>query len=152
MFRWQHLHSLECCCSGQNLNNGKAWPYIKKNGTALTTNWECLQFIYLILYAFNNFHCAILSLSYFVAVYECWYLFCYFKPFYGGKLHRVSAEVKNGNSGDITCKIQGEWNGNMDFTFTNVCMQITSGKKDTCLYSTLFLKKLVCCMLFLCLA
>ncbi|ESO97687.1 hypothetical protein LOTGIDRAFT_152778, partial [Lottia gigantea] len=41
------------------------------------------------------------------------------KPFYGGKLHRVSAEVKNGNTGDIVCKVQGEWNANLDFNYAN---------------------------------
>ncbi|WAR03629.1 OSB11-like protein [Mya arenaria] len=41
------------------------------------------------------------------------------KPFYGGRLHRVSAEVKNGNTGNITCKVQGEWNSSFEFTYTN---------------------------------
>ncbi|XP_061178111.1 oxysterol-binding protein-related protein 11-like isoform X2 [Saccostrea echinata] len=38
------------------------------------------------------------------------------KPFYGGKLHRVSAEVKD-NSGEIICRIQGEWNSQLEFTY-----------------------------------
>jgi len=42
------------------------------------------------------------------------------QPFYGGKLHRVSAEVKNGNTGNITCKVQGEWNSSFEFTYANV--------------------------------
>ncbi|KAK3101850.1 hypothetical protein FSP39_006794 [Pinctada imbricata] len=41
------------------------------------------------------------------------------KPFYGGKLHRISTEIKNGNTGEITCKVQGEWNNTMEFSFTN---------------------------------
>ncbi len=41
------------------------------------------------------------------------------KPFYGGKLHRVSSEIKN-PAGEIFCKAHGEWNGKMEFTFTNV--------------------------------
>jgi len=43
-----------------------------------------------------------------------------FQPFYGGKLHRVTAEVKNSNTGNITCKVQGEWNSNFEFQWTNV--------------------------------
>lgn len=45
--------------------------------------------------------------------------FC-FQPFYGGKLHRVTAEVKNGATGNIVCKVQGEWNGALEFTYANV--------------------------------
>ncbi|XP_053385118.1 oxysterol-binding protein-related protein 11-like isoform X3 [Mercenaria mercenaria] len=41
------------------------------------------------------------------------------KPFYGGKLHRVTAEVKNGNTGSICCKVQGEWNSHFEFTYAN---------------------------------
>ncbi|KAL4224720.1 Oxysterol-binding protein-related protein 10 [Mactra antiquata] len=41
------------------------------------------------------------------------------KPFYGGKLHRVSSEVKNGNTGNVICKIQGEWNSSYEFTYAN---------------------------------
>ena len=43
-----------------------------------------------------------------------------FQPFYGGKLHRVSAEVKNGATGNIVCKVQGEWNSSLEFTYANV--------------------------------
>ena len=43
-----------------------------------------------------------------------------FQPFYGGKLHRVSAEVKNGATGNIVCKVQGEWNSLLEFTYANV--------------------------------
>ncbi|XP_033118316.1 oxysterol-binding protein-related protein 10-like, partial [Anneissia japonica] len=38
------------------------------------------------------------------------------KPFYGGKVHRVTAEVKN-NSGVVVCKASGEWNGLLEFTY-----------------------------------
>ncbi|XP_041366890.1 oxysterol-binding protein-related protein 11-like [Gigantopelta aegis] len=41
------------------------------------------------------------------------------KPFYGGKVHRVSAEVKNVNSGDVICKVMGEWNSSFEFTYNN---------------------------------
>ncbi|GLH14142.1 Oxysterol-binding protein [Gryllus bimaculatus] len=38
------------------------------------------------------------------------------KPFYGGKVHQVTAEVKNDGSSNI-CKIQGEWNSHFEFTY-----------------------------------
>ncbi|RUS77935.1 hypothetical protein EGW08_014309 [Elysia chlorotica] len=41
----------------------------------------------------------------------------YTKPFYGGKLHHISAEAKNVKTGDVICKVQGEWNGTMEFTY-----------------------------------
>ncbi|XP_026088371.1 oxysterol-binding protein-related protein 10-like isoform X1 [Carassius auratus] len=40
------------------------------------------------------------------------------KPFYGGKLHRVSAEVKQISSGMVVCKAQGEWNGTLEFIYS----------------------------------
>ncbi|XP_051520570.1 oxysterol-binding protein-related protein 10-like [Myxocyprinus asiaticus] len=41
------------------------------------------------------------------------------KPFYGGKVHRVTAEVKQNSSGIIMCKAQGEWNGTLEFTYSS---------------------------------
>lgn len=41
------------------------------------------------------------------------------KPFYGGKVHRVSAEVKQNSSGTVVCKAQGEWNGTLEFTYSS---------------------------------
>uniref|UniRef100_A0A3B4X9Y8 Oxysterol-binding protein n=1 Tax=Seriola lalandi dorsalis TaxID=1841481 RepID=A0A3B4X9Y8_SERLL len=41
------------------------------------------------------------------------------KPFYGGKVHRVTAEVKHTHTGNIVCKAQGEWNGVLEFTYNN---------------------------------
>ncbi|KAL8615625.1 hypothetical protein ACOMHN_026615 [Nucella lapillus] len=41
------------------------------------------------------------------------------KPFYGGKLHRVSAEMKNYVSGASLCKVAGEWNGCYEFTYAD---------------------------------
>ncbi|XP_076340072.1 oxysterol-binding protein-related protein 11-like isoform X2 [Tachypleus tridentatus] len=38
------------------------------------------------------------------------------KPFYGGKLHRVTAEVKN-CVGDVICRVGGEWNTSLTFTY-----------------------------------
>ncbi|GAU98444.1 hypothetical protein RvY_09591 [Ramazzottius varieornatus] len=40
------------------------------------------------------------------------------KPFYGGKLHRVTAEVFSEKSKNPVCKVNGEWNSNYDFTMT----------------------------------
>ncbi|XP_077599897.1 oxysterol-binding protein-related protein 10 [Stigmatopora nigra] len=41
------------------------------------------------------------------------------KPFYGGKVHRVTAEVKHNPTNTIVCKAQGEWNGCLEFTFNS---------------------------------
>ncbi|ROL52236.1 Oxysterol-binding protein-related protein 10 [Anabarilius grahami] len=41
------------------------------------------------------------------------------KPFYAGKVHRVSAEVKQNSSGTVVCKAQGEWNGTLEFTYSS---------------------------------
>ncbi|XP_006636415.2 oxysterol-binding protein-related protein 11 [Lepisosteus oculatus] len=41
------------------------------------------------------------------------------KPFYGGKLHKVTAEVKHNPTNAVVCKVQGEWNGVLEFTYTS---------------------------------
>ncbi|XP_054847286.1 oxysterol-binding protein-related protein 10 isoform X2 [Eublepharis macularius] len=41
------------------------------------------------------------------------------KPFYGGKVHRVTAEVKHNPTNTIVCKAQGEWNGVLEFIYSN---------------------------------
>ncbi|XP_043549906.1 oxysterol-binding protein-related protein 11 isoform X1 [Chiloscyllium plagiosum] len=41
------------------------------------------------------------------------------KPFYGGKLHRVTAEVKHNATNTVVCRVQGEWNGLLEFTYNN---------------------------------
>ncbi|AWP15803.1 Oxysterol-binding protein [Scophthalmus maximus] len=41
------------------------------------------------------------------------------KPFYGGKVHRVTAEVRHDHTGNLVCKAQGEWNGILEFTYSN---------------------------------
>ncbi|XP_018419259.1 PREDICTED: oxysterol-binding protein-related protein 10 isoform X2 [Nanorana parkeri] len=41
------------------------------------------------------------------------------KPFYGGKVHRVTAEVKHMPTNAIVCKAQGEWNGTLEFTYSS---------------------------------
>uniref|UniRef100_A0A8D2BCP2 Oxysterol-binding protein n=1 Tax=Sciurus vulgaris TaxID=55149 RepID=A0A8D2BCP2_SCIVU len=41
------------------------------------------------------------------------------KPFYGGKLHRVTAEVKHNISNTVVCRVQGEWNSVLEFTYSN---------------------------------
>ncbi|XP_063957102.1 oxysterol-binding protein-related protein 11-like isoform X1 [Lytechinus pictus] len=40
------------------------------------------------------------------------------KPFYGGKVHRLTAEVKNPASQTI-CKVNGEWNGTLEFNYSS---------------------------------
>ncbi|XP_063113159.1 oxysterol-binding protein-related protein 10 isoform X2 [Cavia porcellus] len=41
------------------------------------------------------------------------------KPFYGGKVHRVTAEVKHNPTNTIVCKAHGEWNGTLEFIYSN---------------------------------
>uniref|UniRef100_A0A8C8SQE0 Oxysterol-binding protein n=1 Tax=Pelusios castaneus TaxID=367368 RepID=A0A8C8SQE0_9SAUR len=41
------------------------------------------------------------------------------KPFYGGKLHRVTGEVKQNATNTVVCKVQGEWNSVLEFTYSN---------------------------------
>ncbi|XP_069814734.1 oxysterol-binding protein-related protein 10 isoform X3 [Dendropsophus ebraccatus] len=41
------------------------------------------------------------------------------KPFYGGKVHRVTAEVKHNPTNIVVCKAQGEWNGALEFTYNS---------------------------------
>lgn len=41
------------------------------------------------------------------------------KPFYGGKVHRVTAEVKHNPTNTIVCKAHGEWNGTLEFTYSS---------------------------------
>ncbi|KAL7881985.1 hypothetical protein AOLI_G00088340 [Acnodon oligacanthus] len=41
------------------------------------------------------------------------------KPFYGGKLHRVNAEVKHNPTNSVVCRVQGEWNGVLEFSYSN---------------------------------
>ncbi|XP_022099491.1 oxysterol-binding protein-related protein 11-like [Acanthaster planci] len=38
------------------------------------------------------------------------------KPFYGGKVHRLNAEVKN-PANALICRVQGEWNGQLEFSY-----------------------------------
>ncbi|XP_036070092.1 oxysterol-binding protein-related protein 10 isoform X3 [Oryzias melastigma] len=41
------------------------------------------------------------------------------KPFYGGKLHKVTAEVKHNPTNTVVCRVQGEWNGVLEFSYTS---------------------------------
>ncbi|XP_036396327.1 oxysterol-binding protein-related protein 11 isoform X1 [Megalops cyprinoides] len=41
------------------------------------------------------------------------------KPFYGGKLHKVTAEVKHNVTNAVVCRVQGEWNGMLEFSYSN---------------------------------
>ncbi|XP_018516679.1 oxysterol-binding protein-related protein 11 [Lates calcarifer] len=41
------------------------------------------------------------------------------KPFYGGKLHKVTAEVKHNATNAVVCRVQGEWNGALEFSYTS---------------------------------
>lgn len=44
------------------------------------------------------------------------------QPFYGGKIHRVTADVKS-PQGDVVCRVSGEWNGSLEFTDANVSVK-----------------------------
>uniref|UniRef100_A0A3Q3K5L9 Oxysterol-binding protein n=1 Tax=Monopterus albus TaxID=43700 RepID=A0A3Q3K5L9_MONAL len=41
------------------------------------------------------------------------------KPFYGGKLHKVTGEVKHNPTNAVVCRVQGEWNGVLEFSYTS---------------------------------
>ncbi|XP_056157176.1 oxysterol-binding protein-related protein 11-like isoform X2 [Lampris incognitus] len=41
------------------------------------------------------------------------------KPFYGGKLHKVTAEVRHNPTNAVVCRVQGEWNGTLEFAYTS---------------------------------
>ncbi|NXY88414.1 OSB11 protein, partial [Alcedo cyanopectus] len=41
------------------------------------------------------------------------------KPFYGGKLHRVTGEVKQNVTNTVVCRVQGEWNSVLEFTYSS---------------------------------
>ncbi|XP_054984833.1 oxysterol-binding protein-related protein 11 [Sorex araneus] len=41
------------------------------------------------------------------------------KPFYGGKLHRVTGEVKHTLTNTVVCRVQGEWNSALEFTHSS---------------------------------
>lgn len=45
------------------------------------------------------------------------------KPFYGGKLHRVTAEVKNSSGATLT-RVQGEWDSVLEFSYANGVQEI----------------------------
>ncbi|XP_060117405.1 oxysterol-binding protein-related protein 11 [Heteronotia binoei] len=50
------------------------------------------------------------------------------KPFYGGKLHRVTGEVKQNSTNTVVCRVQGEWNSVLEFIYSNgemKCMDLT---------------------------
>ncbi|XP_066523035.1 oxysterol-binding protein-related protein 10 isoform X2 [Hoplias malabaricus] len=51
------------------------------------------------------------------------------KPFYGGKVHRVTAEVKQNSSGTIVCKAQGEWNGVLEFSYSSADTKVIDTNK-----------------------
>ncbi|KAG0728720.1 Oxysterol-binding protein-related protein 10 [Chionoecetes opilio] len=45
------------------------------------------------------------------------------KPFYGGKLHRVTAEVKDSDTATLM-RVQGEWDGLMEFSYANGSQEV----------------------------
>ena len=57
------------------------------------------------------------------------------KPFYGGKAHHVTAEIKGGN-GSTVCKVTGDWNTSLELCWLN-------GLTETLLIQTDWLPKKV---------
>lgn len=53
------------------------------------------------------------------------------KPFYGGKVHRISGEVKNPDKQTI-CQIQGEWNGVIELISNGTKKVIDTAKFPAC--------------------
>ncbi|KAM9327763.1 oxysterol-binding protein-related protein 11-like isoform 2-T2 [Pholidichthys leucotaenia] len=51
------------------------------------------------------------------------------KPFYGGKLHKVTAEVKHNPTNAVVCRVQGEWNGILEFSYPNGEMRVVDVTK-----------------------
>ncbi|XP_036947249.1 oxysterol-binding protein-related protein 11-like isoform X1 [Acanthopagrus latus] len=51
------------------------------------------------------------------------------KPFYGGKLHKVTAEVKQNSTNAVVCRVQGEWNGVLEFSYTSGEMRVVDVTK-----------------------
>uniref|UniRef100_A0A671WUU4 Oxysterol-binding protein n=1 Tax=Sparus aurata TaxID=8175 RepID=A0A671WUU4_SPAAU len=51
------------------------------------------------------------------------------KPFYGGKLHKVTAEVKQNSTNAVVCRVQGEWNGALEFSYTSGEMRVVDVTK-----------------------
>ncbi|XP_070564872.1 oxysterol-binding protein-related protein 11-like isoform X2 [Ptychodera flava] len=41
------------------------------------------------------------------------------KPFYGGKVHRISGEMKHTPTNQVICKFNGEWNKTIEFSYTS---------------------------------
>uniref|UniRef100_H2YL60 Oxysterol-binding protein n=1 Tax=Ciona savignyi TaxID=51511 RepID=H2YL60_CIOSA len=48
------------------------------------------------------------------------------KTMYGGLPHRVTAEVKDGE-GNVTCRVQGQWNVELNFTYYKVAVEEITG-------------------------
>jgi len=46
-----------------------------------------------------------------------------FQPFYGGRLHKVTGEVKS-PSGETVQRVSGEWNASLDFTSVHVSVHV----------------------------
>jgi hypothetical protein len=48
----------------------------------------------------------------------------FIQPFYGGKAHQVTAEVRD-QTGALECKVQGEWNSHYEFMYSNVSSNVS---------------------------
>jgi len=48
---------------------------------------------------------------------------CVCQPFYGGRLHKVTGEVKS-PAGETVQRVSGEWNASLDFTNSHVCSNL----------------------------
>lgn len=59
------------------------------------------------------------------------------KPFYGGKLHRVTGEVKSNGGAHIACRFQGEWNRQLEFIYEEGQHGASGERSDTYYAETL---------------
>ena len=65
--------------------------------------------------------------------------FTTFQPFYGGKINKITSEVRN-PGGEIVCKVVGEWNGALEYTYANVSVSyLCSIKYDMVIASCIML-------------
>lgn len=56
------------------------------------------------------------ALCFFLSVYLQCSMIPMFQPMYGGKMHRVTGDIKDNMTGKCLYKIDGEWNGKLKFT------------------------------------
>ena len=69
----------------------------------------------------SSYNCDFKSLRYSTKL--LLYLDVSLQPFYGGKLHRITAEVKNA-AGTTLTRVQGEWDSALEFTHADGSQEV----------------------------